>query len=225
MLTVVFNFVGIHEYNLSAWLFFICLWETSFLKVNKQPCISQARDHLSDCDLLQSWRVACSFIILTTTAKSARRSPPNRLFCYMISLSDIYFPLPPFIRSRLRWSNSHESLMNPLRNVPRAGWKIIGSSLEQGLCGVNLTRPGHLHEGHIALHLCVFVQCTVFFKLKCFFFKGGNIEEDLVSVLFFLGSVQKLFVQFDLYIYIYIYTVYMSIHGHFSYIVNFFVHI
>ncbi len=41
-------------------------------------------------------------------------------------------------------------------------------------------------------------------NLNVFFLKGGNIEEDLVSVQFFLGSVQKLFVQFDLYIYIYI---------------------
>lgn len=59
-------------------------------------------------------------------AKSASRSLPNRLFCYMISLSDIF---PPVVWSRSLCSSSPESLMNTHINVPRAREEIIGTSL------------------------------------------------------------------------------------------------
>lgn len=79
--------------------------------------------------------MACSFIILTTTAKSASRSRPNGLFCYMILLSEFFFfflALSPLAQSRSPWSNSPESLMNTHTNVPGAGAGIIGSSLGSG---------------------------------------------------------------------------------------------
>lgn len=81
--------------------------------------------NLSGCDLWQTQRVACHFIILTMTAESASRID----YFVMILFSDIF---PQLVWPRSLCSSRPESLMNMHNNVPRVGvgrWRgVINNS-------------------------------------------------------------------------------------------------
>lgn len=108
---------------------FLCLWETYFLKVNKQPCISLALRSFIKLWSLTDSESGMHFIILTMTVKIAFRHPPNKLFSYMILLSDIFLLV---VRSRSLCSSNPEFLMNTHISIPGAGdkimWTFLGNS-------------------------------------------------------------------------------------------------